>query len=356
MRRQYGYSFFLKEGSMHMVMTKPGKIIKPLIPSERKQHSRITSLLPRAVTREGVVLERHIREGRFQRSLSLITSISGLLAGLEVGYEHYRGSYGQRVMYTPIILGGGLFISGLWGAFSRRAARTVLRWTSLLSMADGILGFYYHIRGVARKPGGWRIPIFNVIMGPPLFAPLLLSTVSFLGVIASFLRQEDAPRNIPVLPRPPFWSRWLPRKLTREGLVFEQDVREGRFQRILAGATFFSALFSGIEALYSHYKNNFTYRIQWSPVLIAPLLMAGSLGAIWSRTMARTLLPITSMLALINGVIGFFYHVRGVVRRPGGLRKPVYNVLYGPPILAPLLFSAAGFTGLLASLLRRARQ
>jgi hypothetical protein len=218
------------------------------------------------------------------------------------------------------------------------------------------LGFYYHIRGVARKPGGWRIPIFNVIMGPPLFAPLLLSTVSFLGVIASFLRQEDAPRNIPVLPRPPFWSRWLPRKLTREGLVFEQDVREGRFQRILAGATFFSALFCGIEALYSHYKNNFTYRIQWSPVLIAPLLMAGSLGAIWSRTMARTLLPITSMLALINGVIGFFYHVRGVVRRPGGLRKPVYNVLYGPPILAPLLFSAAGFTGLLASLLRRARQ
>jgi hypothetical protein len=339
-----------------MAMTKPAKIIKPLVRSEQEQHSHITALLPRAVTHEGVVLERHIREGKFQRSLSLITSISGLLAGLEVAYEHYRGSYGQRVMYSPLIVSGALFISGLWGTFSRWAARTVLRWASVLCMVDGIVGFYYHIRGVARKPGGWRISVFNVIMGPPIFAPLLLSTVSFLGVIASFLRQEDAPVNISGLARPGFWSLWLPRKLTYEGLVFEQDVREGRFQRILAIVTLFSAFFSGVEALYSHYKNNFSYRIQWSPVLIAPLLMLSSLGAIWSRTIARTLLPITSLLALINGVMGFFYHARGVLRRPGGLHKPFYNIMYGPPILAPLLFSAAGFTGLLASLLRRARK
>jgi hypothetical protein len=68
---------------------------------------------------------------------------------------------------------------------------------------------------------------------------------------------------------------------------------------------------------------------------------------------ARTLLPITSLLAFINGVIGFFYHARGVMRRPGGLKKPFYNIMYGPPIFAPLLFSAAGGIGLLTSLLRR---
>ena len=204
---------------------------------------------------------------------------------------------------------------------------------------------------------GWlAYPRLQCDNGAAYFRAVAALHGQFFGVIASFLRQEDAPANIPGLARPGFWRRWLPRKLTYEGLVFEQDVREGRFQRILAIVTLFSAFFSGVEALYSHYKNNFSYRIQWSPVLIAPLLMLSSLGAIWSRTIARTLLPITSLLALINGVIGFFYHVRGVVRRPGGLHKPVYNVLYGPPILAPLLFSAAGFTGLLASLLRRARK
>jgi hypothetical protein len=57
-------------------------------------------LLPRELTHEGVVLEQHIREGRFQRSLALIAGMSALLGGLEVAYEHYRGSYGQRIMCT----------------------------------------------------------------------------------------------------------------------------------------------------------------------------------------------------------------------------------------------------------------
>jgi hypothetical protein len=54
-------------------------------------------------------------------------------------------------------------------------------------------------------------------------------------------------------------------------------------------------------------------------------------------------------------MIGFFYHARGVLRRPGGTKLPLYNILYGPPIFAPLLFAATGFLGLLASLLRRAK-
>jgi hypothetical protein len=60
-------------------------------------------------------------------------------------------------------------------------------------------------------------------------------------------------------------------------------------------------------------------------------------------------------LALLSGAVGFFYHARGVLRRPGGVKLPLYNILYGPPIFAPLLYAATGFLGLLASLLRRAK-
>jgi hypothetical protein len=41
-----------------------------------------------------------------------------------------------------------------------------------------------------------------------------------------------------------------------------------------------------------------------------------------------------------------------VFRRPGGSKKLLYNVIYGPPVFAPLLFAASGFLGVLASLLR----
>ena len=38
-----------------------------------------------------------------------------------------------------------------------------------------------------------------------------------------------------------------------------------------------------------------------------------------------------------------------------GIKKPLYNIMYGPPIFAPLLFAACGTIGLLASLMRRER-
>lgn len=347
-----------------MALTKPVDTLKQLtktIPtdfSNGKHRSNLLNLLPRKITREGIVLDQHIREGRFQRSLSLITAFSSLLAGLEVTYEHYRGSYGQQIMYTPVLISPILMIVAFWGVFSRRVARTLLPIVSLITLLDGVIGFYMHVRGIARKPGGWRIPIFNLIMGPPVFAPLLFGISGFLGIIASLLRREDDPMHstLPGIPRPqPAWLNWLPRGIEREGIIFEQDVREGRFQRVLGVATAISAFFSGIEALYSHYKNNFTYRVQWTPVLLTPILMIAGIGTVWSRTIARTLLPVASVLALVDGGIGFLYHVRGLVRRPGGLKKPFYNLVYGPPIFAPLLFAASGFLGVLASLLRRAK-
>jgi hypothetical protein len=310
---------------------------------------------------EGMVVRQHVREGRFQRGLALIAGVASILSGLEVVYEHYRGSYSQRVMYTPVLLSPALLLAGVWAAFSRRAARMLLPLVSLATLLDGLIGFVFHLRGVNRKPGGWRIPVFNVVMGPPIFAPLLFAISGYLGLVAAFLRREgDSPVRQGVLGRAPaafrpvpVWACWLPRVISREGVVLDQQVREGRFQKQVAVAAALSALFSGIEALYSHYKNNFTYPAEWLPIALAPVVMVAGLGSVWSRRMARTLLPASSFLAAVAGGVGFFYHARGVRRRPGGRSLLLYNIMYGPPIFAPLLFAATGFLGLLASLLRR---
>jgi len=114
-----------------------------------------------------------------------------------------------------------------------------------------------------------------------------------------------------------------------------------------------SALLSGFEAYYSHYKNNFRYWVQWTPIVLAPLLAGASFASVKSRRVAATALPTLSVLASADAAVGFYYHARGVLRRPGGRKHLLYNIMYGPPIFAPLLFGAAGMLGMLASLLRR---
>ncbi len=329
--------------------------LTPPDPTANKPAERLLRLLPPVLAHEGIVLDQHVREGRFQRSLALIAGFSSLLSGLEVAYEHYRGSYSPRIMYSPIILSPALLVAGLAAALSRRAARTVLPIVSLLTIADGAIGFVFHVRGVHRKPGGWRVPVFNLVMGPPVFAPLLFAISGYLGLIAALLRREGDPVVPPPAPmdRTPLWMSWLPRGISRRGITLEQHVREGRFQKHVAVAAGVSALFSGAEALYSHYKNNFNYGVQWTPIAVAPVLFVAGIGTVWSRRVARTLLPLASALALLDGTIGTLYHVRGILRRPGGLKLPLYNVMYGAPLFAPLLFAASGFMGLLASLLRR---
>jgi hypothetical protein len=294
-----------------------------------------------------------IREGSFQRSLSLLTAGTSIVSGLEVAYEHYRGSYSRRVMYTPVILSVLLGAAGIAGFFSRRAARTILRLVSVATLADALIGFYFHIRGIKRKPGGWRLPMTNMVMGPPIFAPLLFGTSAYLGLIASYLQREDSSSAISTSGKDGFLARLLPSGAGRHLLSAEQDMREGRFQRQVAIVTGVSALLSGFEAYYSHYKNNFRYWIQWSPVVLAPVLAGTAFASVKSRRLAVTALPAVSALAGADAAVGFYYHARGVLRRPGGSKRLLYNIMYGPPIFAPLLFGAAGMLGILASLLRR---
>jgi len=48
-----------------------------------------------AVEQDAQALAHAIREGRFQRSLALLTAATSVVSGLEVAYEHYRGSYSR---------------------------------------------------------------------------------------------------------------------------------------------------------------------------------------------------------------------------------------------------------------------
>jgi hypothetical protein len=76
------------------------------------------------------------------------------------------------------------------GVFSKRAAKTTLPAVSLLITVNGLQGFLLHARGISQRPGGWKLGRYNIEMGPPLFAPLLLSMVGGMGLCAAILRRE----------------------------------------------------------------------------------------------------------------------------------------------------------------------
>jgi hypothetical protein len=62
---------------------------------------------------------------------------------------------------------------------------------SCVFLLDGLAGVYFHARGIARKPGGFREPTYNLVMGPPALAPGSLAMIGGLGVMAAVMRRED---------------------------------------------------------------------------------------------------------------------------------------------------------------------
>ena len=135
-------------------------------------------------------LLKNIRAGRVQRLLALTTAVSAPPLALEIYLEHYKGSFGDRWMWTPIWLTPPLTAAGVAGVFSERAAKTVLPAVSAAYFLDGLIGIVTHVRGIRAKPGGLREPTYNLVMGPPLLAPGSLCMVGALGLVAAIVKRE----------------------------------------------------------------------------------------------------------------------------------------------------------------------
>jgi hypothetical protein len=136
------------------------------------------------------VLVRNIETGRFERSLSGLTAVGSAITAAEIYLEHDRASFGNRMMWLPVALGPVGFAAGMAGVFSKRAAKTLLPAVSIVIVANGMQGAYLHARGVGQRPGGWKLGRYNLEMGPPLLAPLLMTMVGGMGLLAAILRRE----------------------------------------------------------------------------------------------------------------------------------------------------------------------
>ena len=100
-----------------------------------------------------------------------------------------------------------------------------------------------------------------------------------------------------------------------------------------------------------HYRGAFQNRFMWVPVLSLPAVLASGVASSLKKDERHSraiLYPFAWLMAII-GTVGTFFHLRGIGRQMGGFYNWKYNVVTGPPILAPMQVALFGLLGVAAT-------
>ena len=104
--------------------------------------------------------------------------------------EHYRGSFQNRAMYTPLVAAALTLGAACLALADTRAARHACATRSMRSAAaTGLAGTGFHLYNIAKRPGG--LSWLNLFYAAPLGAPMALALAGLLGRGAE--RVRDTP-------------------------------------------------------------------------------------------------------------------------------------------------------------------
>lgn len=119
----------------------------------------------------------------FARLYMLLVSAAFAVIGLQVLLFHWRAAFRRLTMYGPVLLAPVLVVAGIAGAIQRDGA---LGWIALavftLGVVDGLIGVFEHLRGIARRIGGFSLR--NLMSGPPPLLPVAFTALALTGALA----------------------------------------------------------------------------------------------------------------------------------------------------------------------------
>jgi hypothetical protein len=117
-----------------------------------------------------------------------------------------------------------------------------------------------------------------------------------------------------------------------------------RFYVVFVGLAFFLL---GLQVLLFHWRAAFKRWTMYGPVLLAPVLAAaGVVGGVSRGGWLGWVVLIIFALGVVDGLVGIYEHARGIAERIGGFS--LRNLVAGPPVLLPVMFTALAFSGALA--------
>ena len=119
------------------------------------------------------------------------------------------------------------------------------------------------------------------------------------------------------------------------------------FQRFYVGFVGVAFALLGLQVLLFHWRAAFKKWTMYGPVLLAPLLAAaGVVGAVSRDGSVGWAVLAVFALGVLDGLVGIVEHTRGIAGRIGGFS--LRNLVAGPPVLLPVMFTALAFSGALA--------
>jgi hypothetical protein len=236
--------------------------------------------------------------------------------------EHYRGSFFNSVMYTPLVVSALALAASAHGVADQRPAAHFLRdFIYSATAVTGVVGTGFHLHNVISRPGGfsWQ----NLFYGAPLGAPTAILLSGLLGFMAERLRKAKSGSRVTFLGIPA--------------------------ERMTAGIAAGGLLGTAGEAGLLHFRGAYHNPFMFMPVVIPPaaaVVMAEiAVGpSIRNRAFSRWWLRLTAAL----GIAGVGFHAYGIHRNMGGWRNWRQNLLNGPPLPAPPSFTGLALAGLAA--------
>jgi hypothetical protein len=243
--------------------------------------------------------------------------------------EHYRGSFHNRAMYTPLAV--SLLTLGIsaHGVVDRRQTAHLLRDATYgAAIVTGVAGTIFHFYNVGKRPRGFSWE--NLFSGAPLGAPSAMLLSGLMGFMAERVRGAST---------------------TKSSRLFGMPIG-----RLTAALTAAGLLGTSAEAALLHFRGAYHDPFMYVPVTCAPIA-AAAMGEIAvgrserDRRLWRWWLRLTAAM----GLIGTGFHAYGVHRNMGGWKNWRQNVLNGPPLPAPPSFAALALAGLAALALLEAK-
>jgi hypothetical protein len=254
---------------------------------------------------------------RQKQAAQKINLASSLLAGAvlaDSAVEHYRGSFHNKAMYLPLAVSAQTLAAGLHGIAAQDGGADVRREAShQLAIANGAAGLGFHLYNIAKRPGG--VSWLNLFYAAPFGAPAALSLSGMFGLLAERMRAGD-----PVI----------------------RGVMPGRVTAWLTAAGLLGA---GGEAGLMHFRGAFHNPAMVIPVTLPPVAAALLAGATVKPCLAAPARWSLRLLVAV-GFIGSAFHAYGIQRNMGGWRNWSQNLLNGPPLPAPPVFTALATAGL----------
>ena len=252
--------------------------------------------------------------------IALVVVYLTLLIIAEAFVGHYRRGFALRAQYAPFVSGGLLSATALVTIFAPwfSPANVALQLAGWLAIVSGFVGFgFHHYYGIAKKPGGHNWLLHYLMYSAPALAPLGLTITGMLALI------------------------------TARGLANQSNISGINLRTALLISLAIAIAGATLQATILHYRGAFNNPVMFVPLIVpVPAIMLAVLMIVRPNALVGLLFTIVLWLTFIMGFVGLGMHLRGYGRQMGGLYVTVFNVLEGPAVAAPALFTGFAAVGL----------